>query len=393
MLQYIELSLKNLFYRKMRAVLTLLGVIIGITAVVSMVSIGAGMTKAVEEMFEDFGTNKILVTSTMEWSAKGQGLVDADVDDIEDVLGVDFVSPMYSVSTGSEFKGEEKVVTIWGLDPGKSERTFSDVGGYNIFRGRWLEPGDRNVVVVGYNVHEDYYEHSVELGNNILIQGEKFRVVGIFAETGDPDHDNNIMVSLDRIREVLGREDSVTSIIVRVKDGADVNVVRQRIGERLKNRHEDAEFTILTSQQLLETITSSLKVIQVVFGGIAAVSLVVGGIGIANTMIMNVMERTREIGIMKATGATNSQMMKIFLAESGIFGLVGGSIGVFLGYFISRIINVAAEKYLGSNVLVTAVTPEMVGQALAFSLVVGVVSGLYPAYRAVKLDPVEALRA
>lgn len=393
MLQYIELSLKNLFYRKMRAVLTLLGVIIGITAVVSMVSIGAGMTKAIEEQFEAFGTNKIIVSSTMEWSAKGESLVDADVDDIEDILGVAFVSPMYSVSTGSEFKGEEKVVTIWGLDPGKSERTFSDVGGYRIFRGRWLEPGDRNVIVIGFNIHEDYYDHPVELGNNIVIQGEKFRVVGIFAETGDPDHDNTIMLDLGRIRAVLGREDSVTAIIVRVKDGADVNEVRQRVEERLKNRHKDAEFNILTSQQLLEAISSSFKVVQLVFGGIAAVSLVVGGIGIANTMIMNVMERTKEIGIMKATGATNSQMMKIFLAESGIFGLVGGSIGIFFGYVISKIINVAAEKYLGPNLLVTAVTPEMMGEALAFSLIVGMVSGLYPAYRAVKLDPVEALRA
>lgn len=393
MLQYIELSLKNLFYRKMRAALTLLGVIIGITAVVSMVSIGAGMTKAVEEMFEAFGTNKIIVSSTMEFGAKGQGLVDADVEDIEEILGVAFVSPMYSVMAGSEFKGEEKVVSIWGLDPAKSERTFSDVGGYSLFRGRWLEAGDRNVIVIGFNIHDDYYERPVELGNNIIIQGEKFRVVGIFAETGDPDHDNAIMANLDRIREVLGREDSVTAIIVRVKDGADIEVVRQRIEEHLKNRHEDAEFNILTSQQLLEAITSSFKVVQLVFGGIAAVSLIVGGIGIANTMVMNVMERTHEIGIMKATGATNSQMMKIFLVESGIFGLVGGSIGIFFGYIISQVINVAAEKYLGPNLLVTAVTPEMVVQALAFSLVVGVVSGLYPAYRAVKLDPVEALRA
>jgi putative ABC transport system permease protein len=393
MLQYIELSLKNLAYQRMRAVLTLLGVIIGITAVISMVSIGTGMTKAVEEQFEAFGTNKIIISSTMEYGAKGQGLVDADVEDMEDIVGVAFVSPMYSVSTGSEFKGEEKVITVWGLDPGKSERTFSDVGGYRLYRGRWLESGDRNVVVIGFTIHDDYYKSRVELGNSIKIQGEKFRVVGIFQETGDPDHDKAVMVNLDRIRELLGREDSVTAIIVRVKDGADVNIVRQRIEERLKNRHEDAEFTILTSQQLIEVISSSLKVVQVVFGGIAAVSLVVGGIGIANTMIMNVMERTREIGIMKATGATNSQVMRIFLVESGIFGLVGGSIGIFFGYLISRVINAAAEKYLGPGMLTTAVTPGMVATALAFSVVVGVLSGLYPAYRAVKLDPVEALRA
>jgi putative ABC transport system permease protein len=139
-------------------------------------------------------------------------------------------------------------------------------------------------------------------------------------------------------------------------------------------------------------IKEMTQVVQIVFGGIAGISLMVGGIGIANTMIMNVMERTPEIGIMKATGATNNQIMKVFLVESGTFGLIGGSIGVFFGYLISKAINVAAETYLGPNLLVTAVTNDMILQALGFSLVVGVVSGVYPAYRAVKLDPVEALR-
>ncbi|MEE9564494.1 MAG: ABC transporter permease [Candidatus Hydrothermarchaeaceae archaeon] len=392
MLQYIELTLKNLAYQKMRAVLTLLGVIIGITAVVAMVSIGAGMSIAVEEQFEAFGTNKIIVTATQQLGTTGQGLTDSDVNAIEDVFGVEFVSPMYSVSTGTEFKGEEKVATVWGLDPDKAERTFSDVGGYNMYAGRWLQAGDRNVVVVGFQIHDDFYKTSIQSGNKLTIQGEEFRVVGIFKEVGDPDQDNVIMMDIDKLRELLDREDSVSGIIVRAKSGADVDIVALRIEERLKNRHEDAEFMVSTSQQLLEMIKEMTQVVQIVFGGIAGISLLVGGIGIANTMIMNVMERTPEIGIMKATGATNNQIMKIFLVESGIFGLIGGSIGVFFGYLISKAINVAAETYLGPNLLVTAVTNDMIIQALGFSLVVGVVSGVYPAYRAVKLDPVEALR-
>jgi putative ABC transport system permease protein len=393
MLQYIELSLKNLSYRKARAILTTLGVIIGITAVVSMVSIGEGMTKAVREQFEAFGTNKILVTSTMEYGVRGKGLTDGDVSNIEDIVGVEFVSPMYSVAAGGEFKGEEKVITVWGLDPGKAERTFSDVGGYRLLKGRWLEPGDRNVVVLGYRVHDDFFKSKVELGNSIKIQGEKFRVVGIFKETGDPEHDEAVMVNIDKLRELMGREKSVTAIVVRVKPGYDVDEVRQKIEDSLERRHEGVEFDVFTSQQLINAISSSLKVIQVVFGGIAGVSLIVGGIGIANTMIMNVVERTQEIGIMKATGATNSQVMRIFLFESGVFGFFGGMIGVLIGYIISTIINELAENYLGPGVLTTAVTPSLAFYAISFAILAGVISGLYPAYKAVKLDPVEALRA
>jgi putative ABC transport system permease protein len=278
MLQYIELTLKNLAYQKMRAVLTLLGVIIGITAVVAMVSIGAGMSIAVEEQFEAFGTNKIIVTATQQLGATGQGLTDSDVDAIGDVFGVEFVSPMYSVSTGTEFKGEEKVATVWGLDPDKAERTFSDVGGYNMYAGRWLQSGDRNVVVVGYQIHDDFYKTPIESGNKLTIQGEDFRVVGIFKEVGDPDQDNVIMMNIDTLRELLGRGDSVSGIIVRAKNGADVDIVALRIEERLKNRHEDAEFMVSTSQQLLESIKSMTQVIQIVFGGIAGISLLVGGI-------------------------------------------------------------------------------------------------------------------
>jgi len=126
---------------------------------------------------------------------------------------------------------------------------------------------------------------------------------------------------------------------------------------------------------------------------LAAVSLIVGAIGIANTMIMNVTERTREIGILKATGASNAQVMKIFLTDAAILGLVGGGIGVALGYLISLVINAVAARYLGEGVLTTTVTPELVLFALTFSLVIGVVAGLYPAYRALRLNPVEALRA
>lgn len=392
-MQYIELTIKNLSYRKLRTFLTLLGIIIGITAVVSMVSIGAGMTVAIRERMAAFGTNKIFIGPTYSTGIMSEVLTDDDAYAIEKIIGVDFVSPMYSVATGSEFRGEEKVVTVWGLSPEKAERTFSDVGGYRILEGRWLRSGDKRNIVIGFRVYDDYYERRVNVGNTIKIKGESFRVVGIFMETGNTNQDNKIFADIDQMRGLMGKEDSVSAITVRTKGGYDVEEVRERIEDLLERRHEGTRFAVMTAQQMIQTLESAFKVVQVVFGGIAAISLIVGGIGIANTMIMNVLERTREIGVMKATGASNLHVMKIFLFESGVIGVLGGTIGICFGYGISRAINVAADIYLGPNILSASVTTEMVLFALFFSFIVGTLSGVYPAYKAVKLNPVEALRA
>ncbi|MFQ5975648.1 MAG: ABC transporter permease [Candidatus Hydrothermarchaeales archaeon] len=395
MLQYIELTLKNLSYNKARSLLTLMGVIIGITAVISLVSIGAGMQASIQEAFETFGTNKIIISaqSMQGGMISTKGLTDDDARAVEKVPGVAFVSPMYSVATGSEFRGEEKIVTIWGLNPKKAARTFSDAGGLRILQGRWLQSGDRTNIVIGNKLHDDYYDHPVHLGNTIKIQDKKFTVVGIFMKSANREHDTKIFGDLDTMREVMGKDKSISAMVAKTNDGADVKTVVLRITERLKKNHDEDEFVVMSSQQLIENIQSAYKVVQVVFGGIAAVSLIVGGVGIANTMIMNVLERTREIGILKATGASNTQVMKIFIIEAGIIGIIGGSIGILLGYLISKLINVVAAQFLGPGTLTTVVTWQMVVLALSFSLIVGVLSGIYPAYKAVQLDPVEALRS
>ncbi len=395
MLQYIELTLKNLTYNKARSLLTLMGVIIGITAVISLISIGAGMQASISKQFEAFGANKIMITAggVQGGTVSAKGLTDDDARAVEKVPGVGFVSPMYSVATGSEFRGEEKIVTVWGLDPKKAERTFADAGGVRILQGRWLQAGDRTNIVVGNKYHDDYYARPVHLGNTITIQEKKFTVVGIFMKSANREHDTKIFADLDTIREVMGKKGRISAMVAKTNDGADVKTVVLRITERLKKTHEEDEFVVMSSQQIIENLQSAFKVVEVVFGGIAAVSLIVGGVGIANTMIMNVLERTREIGILKATGASNTQVMKIFIVEAGIIGLIGGSIGVILGYFISKLINVVAAKALGPGILSTVVSWQMVGLALSFSLIVGVLSGIYPAYKAVQLDPVEALRS
>jgi len=393
MIQYLELTGKNLSYRKMRSFLTLLGVIIGITAVVSLVSIGEGMTKAVNQQFERLGADKIFVASRMTGGVTGEELTDRDVREVERLPGVKFVTPVYTVVAGSRFKGEEKPLKITAVPSRVAEQTFSDARAFRIFRGRWLQEGDRRKAVVGYKIYDDFYRVKVNVGDRIEVQGKEVEVIGIFADAGDREMNERVFMDFDYLREIMNKGDEITEMVVRVDDRNQIEVVSARIEDALKKNHESSSFVVLSSQQLVKEITTSFKVVQVVFGGIAAVSLIVGGVGIANTMVMNVVERTREIGIMKATGARRSHIMRMIMVESGVIGLFGGLIGLSLGYLISRAINIAAEQYLGPHVLTTAVTPELAFFSLAFAFLVGVASGYYPAYRASKLDPVVALRS
>jgi putative ABC transport system permease protein len=392
MMEYVQLSIKNLSYQKARALLTLLGVIIGIMAVVSMISIGTGMKVALDEALGVLGSDKILVTPKMTYGALGETFTDEDSDEIEKIPGVRFVSPMVSVTTNAEFKGEEKPITVWGLDPVKADKTFSGASGYDIADGRWIQKGDRNKISIGSTVRDDFFERRVSVGNTIKIKGEPFKVVGIFEKTGDRDSDAAVYADLDQVREIFGMDGRITLMIVRIDKGQDIDRVQKRIEDLLEKRRGNEDFAVITPKQMSEQIGEAFSIVSIVFGGLAAVSLIVGGVGIANTMIMNVMERRKEIGIMKATGAANDTIMKMFLVESGVIGVIGGIIGIFLGYLISVMINIAAETYLGPGILRTSVSIQTVVFALGFSFVVGVLSGIFPAYRALKLDPVDALR-
>ena len=198
-------------------------------------------------------------------------------------------------------------------------------------------------------------------------------------------------ISLEKLREISGGKDSLSAIFVKVSDVSRVDDIAASIEKKFDREYGKGSFTAMTSEQITESVGSILSVLTFVLGGIASISLIVAGVGIANTMFTSVLERTREIGIMKAIGATNNNILEIFLIESALIGFIGGCVGCLVGFGLSQIINIIALTSLPIK-FTTSVTPEMVLLGIGFSIVVGIASGLYPARKAAKLQPVEALR-
>lgn len=382
----------------MRTGLTLLGIIIGIAAVVALISLGNGMEGAITQALQNFGPNKIYITSKtggggapgMSGVAFGETLTEKDLEKIQEVKGVKFAIPMLAKTLPVKYNGEEKILMVAGIPPKEAKQFFSDVQGLEPSKGRFIAEGDKYAVTAGSLVENKVFSEDVKLKSKLTIKDIDFRVVGFFKSLGNPSDDSQLYMSIDTLREISGDENGITAIMAEAS--SDPAQVAQNIENALKKAHGGEDlFMAMTTEQVQEQIQSIFGVMSIVLGGIASISLVVAGFGIMNTMLMSVLERTREIGILKAIGATNTKVMTIFLVETATLGFIGGAIGILIGSFVYIGISYAAENFIGVT-LTMGVSPSLIAMSLLFSMFVGIVSGLYPAWRAAKLQPVEALR-
>jgi len=238
---------------------------------------------------------------------------------------------------------------------------------------------------------DDVFEGEVKIGDTLYIKDKKFKVIGNLKSIGNSQDDQNLYITLDDMRGLVGGKDSLTMIYAQVSNTKNIDGVAEKIEKKLEDKYGENTITTLTSEQMTEMMNSIFSILTFVVGGIASISLIVAGVGIANTMFISVMERTKEIGVMKAIGATNYNVMEIFLVESALLGFFGGAIGCTIGYILSHIINVVASGMLPVTFEAT-VTIEMIIMSLLFSFFVGIASGLWPARKAAKMQPVEALR-
>jgi len=398
---YIFFSFNSLKKRRLRSWLTMIGIFIGIAAVVSIVSLGYGMQDSINQQFEKLGKERIIISAggmfmgpTSDLAATE--LTKDDVEAVRKVKGVKAAYPILSETASVKFRDETKYLNLFGIPLDKEARKeIEGIGYFDIKEGRQLKEGDKSKAIVGYNIAYNTFEKDIKLGDSIYVEDKKFEVVGIQKKAGTVIHDLLVRIPMDTARELFEEPNKVSTIFAR----SDIGFVPSEVADRIKKDLADfrnveegeEDFSVQTAEKTIETLNLILQIVSIVLTGIAAISLVIGGVGITNTMYTSVLERTREIGIMKAVGARNSQILTLFLIESGMLGLAGGFMGIILGIGLSKLVEVIVAL-TGLFFFKSYFSIYLMMGVLLFSFLVGCISGILPARNASKLKPVEALR-
>ena len=402
LLGYVQLTASHLGFSRKRTFLTLIGLTIGITALVSLISLGNGLQATVNRQFESLGTNKFIVAPGGSFGAgegTALGLTDRDLDAVRNARGVKEATAVMSKAGRVDFGGGlSSYLIVGGIETTAASREiFLQTATYRVEQGRLFSIGERGKAMIGWGLANGKYTFegkNISMGQTLEINNRTFRVIGSFAPQGNPIDDSLVYLSLEDAKEVFNT-DRYETIVAMAAAGVSPEDAADAASKKLRTLHDvkkgEEDFTVQTPGQLAETFNSILNVVVAVVVGIAVISLLVGGIGIMNTMYTSVLERTTEIGIMKAVGATKNDILYLFILESGTLGMVGGIIGVLIGMAIAKLVEYAALMSGIANFYATF-TPELIFGSLAFSFILGTLSGVLPARRAAELAPIDAIR-
>ena len=396
-----------LLHSKLRSWLTIIGIVIGVGAVVGIISLGDNMQAQVQNRLSSIDLTNIIIMPGYSRAQSGHGfsgfgggttttaqLTKHDLDALRGIEGIAYVTGQISGREEISYNGENATLSISGVDP----QVWQYMNSLELESGRLLEPADNYAAVIGSGVSSGIYDKNIGVNQILAIKGKSFRVVGILKEEGG-SNDRQIYLPIDAAVNVIpdAKKDVYDSIQVKAKSVDIVDTVSDTIEKKLMisrhvNKADDKDFTIIALKSMAQSITSMISSMTLFLGAIAAVSLIVGAVGIANTMFTSVLEKTKEIGTMKAIGAKNRDILMIFLFNSAMVGLVGGILGVILGACVSTLFPMLGLRMMGGGSSSIYLSPKLMALGLTLAIIIGIVSGVVPAYRASKLKPVDALR-
>ena len=400
---YFILALGNLKHRGVRSWLTILGVFIGIAAVVALITLGNGLRGAVTGQFSSLSADKLVILNAETgMGAPGSTAItklnEQDIEVISKIRGIEEIVPRLIRIIKIEFNEEAEFTYSLNLpeDKNKIEVFWGALNNIQPESGRLLKAEDSHKIVLGFGVAKNFFDEDIEAGDNVLINGKSFEVVGTLEKSGSVQTNHLIIINEKEMKELMSISDEWDMILVQVSDSKDAEDIAKKIREELReDRNEDVgeeDFSVQTPLQSISGVNLILDIVNLIVAGIAAISLIIGGMGIANTMYTSVLERTKEIGIMKSIGAKNKEVLYIFIIESGLLGLIGGVIGAIFGIGLAFGISGIANLAFGSEILKVTLEYHLIIGSIAFAFAVGLLSGLMPAFQASKLKPVDALR-
>ena len=402
----LSIAMRALRVNKMRSILTMLGIVIGVAAVIAMIAIGGGAQQRLQEQIASLGSNLLIVVpgSIIQSGARlgagnAQTLTEQDARAITtEIPDVAFAAPLTRSNAQVVFGN-----TNWATNINGVYNDYFDVREWNLAEGRFFDQGEitrfGKVAILGKTVSSQLFGEDNPVGQVVRIRGIPFEIIGLMESKGQSsqgqDQDDVIFVPLTTGRNRLfgeprGRIARVGTIMIKAQDGADTQEVEQRINDLLRQRHRiqpsmENDFQVRNLTEILKTQEAASKVMSMLLAAVASVSLLVGGIGIMNIMLVSVTERTREIGLRLAVGARGRDIMMQFLVEAMTLATLGGAVGVLLGVFISWLVAYIANWGI-------SLSPLSIIFAVGFSAAIGIFFGYYPAKKAAQMQPIDALR-
>lgn len=391
----LKTAFKNFGRNKVRTVLTSLGIMIGVLSVVLLIAIGLGLRNYLQQQFESFGSNLLIVFPGQGFGGEGgfgggfsslAGAVQFDERDYKSVRRashVDYITPGYTTTLRIEADEDDKVGTIQGVN-----EEFFPIFNLELIEGEFFDRSDvsssAKVGVMAETLARDLYgEPEDAVGNTVRARNLRIKILGVVKNIGDPEQDNSIMIPYTTTFGSLNPDETFFALYAGVNSDEVVADAKEEIEEILLERYDEDQFSVIEPSEVLDTLGQIFSIVNAVLIAIGSISLVVGGIGIMNIMYANVTERTKEIGIRRAIGATKKDILYQFLAESVLLSVIGGASGLLLATIIVLIVR---------PFFPVAINALAVGLAFGVSSAIGIVFGVFPARRAANLTPIEAIR-